>query len=109
MADEGTTSFPLYFPLSSCIITQWLMSFTEEPMLPAGARLSIKQKGIFTNFPSAFVYGEHLFEALGKSLLSANVFFISRGRKILALIKSSYCMPVTLGMISPAVRNAAFV
>src|ERR1700750_806727 len=99
IAEEGTICCPLYFPLSSCIITQWLMSFTEEPMLPAGARLSIRQKGIFTNLPSAIVYGEHLLGYFGKSLLRASVFFISRGSKIFALIKSSHCMPVTFGII----------
>src|SRR5437762_412878 len=109
MADEGTTCCPLYFPLSSCIITQWLISLTEEPMLPAGARLSMEQKGIFTSFPSAFVYGEHLFGACGKSLLKANVFFMSSGSKIFVLTKSSHCMPVAFGIISPAVRKAAFV
>src|SRR5204862_7377914 len=109
MARKGTTCCPLYLPLSSCIINQWLMSFTEELMLPAGARLSIRQKGIFTSFPSALVYGAHLFEAFGKSLLNAKVFFISRGSKILALMKSSHCMPVAFGIICPAVRNAALV
>src|SRR6476620_5038026 len=85
------------------------MSLTEELMLPAGARLSIRQKGIFISFPSAFVYGEHLLAAFGKSLLKASVFFISRGSKIFDSTKSSHCIPVAFGIISPAVKKAAFV
>src|SRR6476646_8024318 len=85
------------------------MSFTDELILPAGARLSIWQKGIFTSFPSAFVYGEHLLEAFGKSLLNARVFFISSGSNIMDFIKSSHCIPEAFGIISPAVKKAAFV
>ena len=51
----------------------------------------------------------HLFGALEKSLLNANVLLIPNGVNIFWVRKSSHCMPVALGIISPAVKNAALV
>ena len=54
-----------------------LISLTEELILPAGARLSIKQYGIDVSLSSTRVYALAAFEASGRSLDKASVDFFA--------------------------------